>query len=194
MKTTPLTTDAIFALLRDEFPEGASIKLRCFDHAPDGGDDPEALAETSEWHTDPVGNTDTAGLLELASRVVGRADALRQASRGLRKASLLLAEDEPAPTFKLGPYRVAVIEQARRTAPRKPGRTNTELVDDLMSYSPSGALCQVFILQAIEKYADAVLADESATLREMEGGMISGEAWVRCAKHIQGELISHYGK
>jgi len=61
--------------------------------------------------------------------------------------------------------------------------TNTELVTRMMEYSPTGALSQIFIIEAISRYAKLV-----AELPPMDHPMINGEAWKRTAEFIQKEL------
>jgi hypothetical protein len=60
--------------------------------------------------------------------------------------------------------------------------SNAEFVDDLMNYSPYGGLCQVFILQAIRKVAQATLANPPS---QEACGMVSAAAWNGVAKDIE---------
>ena len=70
-------------------------------------------------------------------------------------------------------------------------KTNTELIVELMEYSPTGALAQVFILEAVRRYAKKVASADPA---EIDYGVISGEAWVATAKHFVQELRAQYGE
>jgi hypothetical protein len=65
-------------------------------------------------------------------------------------------------------------------------RTNTEFITELMDFNPTGALCQIMIIQAIDQFTKAVAAAPAA--RFAHGGVVSGEAWKRCAEHIQAQL------
>lgn len=69
-------------------------------------------------------------------------------------------------------------------------KTNIQVVNQMMEFSQHGALAQLFILQAIEKYADACIA---AKPEEMENGFISGVAWQGVAKDLKRQLNEHYG-
>ena len=61
-------------------------------------------------------------------------------------------------------------------------QTNEELVSDLMNFSPAGALCQAFIIEAIINYSQRVLTidDES---EEWKNSFISLKAWKKQAEH-----------
>ena len=60
-------------------------------------------------------------------------------------------------------------------------KTNTDFIVELMEYSPTGAIAQAFILEAVSRYAKTVAAADPAKL---DTGIISGEAWVATAEHI----------
>ena len=66
--------------------------------------------------------------------------------------------------------------------------TNTEFVTDLMEFSPSGILMQIFIVDALGKWADIV-----ARQPPMEHGLIDGEAWKACAIELRERINQHYG-
>ncbi len=78
--------------------------------------------------------------------------------------------------------------EAKTTAKRL---TNVEFVTELMEFSKSGALAQVFIIDAIQKHADAVAKVDASTV---EHPLISGQAWVNCAKEIKARMDAHYGR
>lgn len=61
--------------------------------------------------------------------------------------------------------------------------TNTELVTRMMEYSPTGALSQMFIIEAISRYAKLV-----AESPPMDHPMINGAAWKHTAEFILNEL------
>lgn len=62
--------------------------------------------------------------------------------------------------------------------------TNVEAITRLME-NGSTALVQMFIVEAVTRYAREVLADEAETLRQMEGGMVNGQAWINTAKEVK---------
>jgi len=55
-------------------------------------------------------------------------------------------------------------------------KTNTQLVNSLMTYSKQGVLMQAFIIEAIAKYAESVKASPLP-----DNGFISPHAWDACA-------------
>lgn len=64
--------------------------------------------------------------------------------------------------------------------------TNTEFVTELMEFSPTGAMPQMFIIEAISRYADAVSSVSDEDLQaQMEGSIIDPTAWKRTAEHIK---------
>jgi hypothetical protein len=66
---------------------------------------------------------------------------------------------------------------------------NVKFVKRLMEYGPYGALQQIFILQAIEKYAEVCAKADPKSI----DGLFNGEAWVGTAKFLKSELDKHYG-
>lgn len=68
-------------------------------------------------------------------------------------------------------------------------KTNEDLVLHLMQYSPRGALCQAFIIQAIERYCDDVI---KAGPEACDSGFISGEAWVDIASDTKRRIREFY--
>ena len=62
-------------------------------------------------------------------------------------------------------------------------KTNTQFVNDLMEFSPVGALGQVFILEALAHYSKEVMQipDDSP---EWERSFISLSAWKEQANHV----------
>ena len=55
-------------------------------------------------------------------------------------------------------------------------KTNIQLVNSLMTYSKQGVLMQAFIIEAIAKYAESVIANPLP-----DNAFISGYAWDACA-------------
>lgn len=67
--------------------------------------------------------------------------------------------------------------------------TNEEFVTDLMSFSSFGGLCQVFVIEAIRRYADQVAAADPAAV---DTQFLSGAAWVGVAKEIKAKVYEQY--
>ena len=76
--------------------------------------------------------------------------------------------------------------------------TNEEFVAHLMRYSPHGALCQVFVIEAIRAYVETIVEAYSENPNgftdELQDkmGLISAEAWVGIAKDIQRRYKENY--
>lgn len=68
--------------------------------------------------------------------------------------------------------------------------TNTEFVNKLMERSKHGALMQLFILTAIEKYAEQV---KLATEDKWSSNLIDFGAWQSCAAESLKEVNEHLG-
>jgi hypothetical protein len=69
--------------------------------------------------------------------------------------------------------------------------TNEQFVARVMSFPKSGPLMQIFIVEALRKYAEAcAVADAS----KLDTGPISGHAWKRCAIELRDELNKHFGE
>ncbi|WFU52249.1 hypothetical protein QA639_21310 [Bradyrhizobium pachyrhizi] len=62
---------------------------------------------------------------------------------------------------------------------------NISFVRDLMNHSQFGPLAQLFVLDALSKWADKVAEADPAAI---ESPMISGAAWVGVAKEIKGKI------
>lgn len=68
-------------------------------------------------------------------------------------------------------------------------KTNEDLVRDLMNYSPYGALCRAFIMEAIQRYArECSEADPKA----FDSTFMNGHAWVGIAKDIDARCKAFY--
>jgi hypothetical protein len=62
-------------------------------------------------------------------------------------------------------------------------QTNEEFVSDLMNFSPVGALCQVFIIEALNYYSNQIV-DIPDDAPEWERSLVSLPAWKTQAAHI----------
>jgi hypothetical protein len=68
--------------------------------------------------------------------------------------------------------------------------TNVEFVTRLMERSKSGPLAQLFIVEAVRKYAEAC---SKAEPKQMDVGFITGAQWKRTAEEIHAEMETHLG-
>jgi hypothetical protein len=68
--------------------------------------------------------------------------------------------------------------------------TNVEAITHLMEHGQT-AFTQAFILEAAIRYADQLLADEAASLKQMEGAFISGELVISTAHEVRDYLNAH---
>lgn len=68
-------------------------------------------------------------------------------------------------------------------------KTNVEFIVDLMERSRHGALMQMFIIQALTSYAEAVV---KAGPGPVESPLIRGEAWVSCAVEALDKMNEQY--
>jgi hypothetical protein len=63
--------------------------------------------------------------------------------------------------------------------------TNIEKVTHIMTYSKYGALAQLFVMDALNKWSGIV---SKALPEQVTNGFINGEAWIAVAKEIQDAL------
>jgi hypothetical protein len=77
--------------------------------------------------------------------------------------------------------------------------TNEDFMHDIMNFSPFGALCQGFIIQAIEYYCDEVISQKDDLLaqdaKEVSEGkirIISTPAWIGIAEDIKSRIVEKY--
>lgn len=63
-------------------------------------------------------------------------------------------------------------------------KTNIERIAHIMEYSKSGALMQLFVMECLMKHSQGVIKNEKFVIERMQDSMISGEAWVACAKEL----------
>lgn len=68
--------------------------------------------------------------------------------------------------------------------------TNVDIVVNIMENSMHGPLAQLFIIEAIQKYADACAVAKVTDFGQMP--MIHPQAWINTAKSIQAELAEAY--
>lgn len=65
-------------------------------------------------------------------------------------------------------------------------KTNVQIVNEIMNYSMYGALSQIFVMDALAKFSEAVIASDPADYPA--NSMISAEAWIGVAKEIKEKL------
>jgi hypothetical protein len=73
----------------------------------------------------------------------------------------------------------------------KKHKTNVQAVKDMMEHSRFGMLSEMFVVEAIRRYAEACAA---ADPKDFESGFISGEAWHGVAKEISTKLDEHFAR
>lgn len=71
--------------------------------------------------------------------------------------------------------------------------TNVGLVNRYLKDCRAGVLAQCFLIEAVNRYAAQVLADEAETKRQMAESFVSGEAWIVAAKEWQQLTQANYG-
>jgi hypothetical protein len=69
-------------------------------------------------------------------------------------------------------------------------KDNISFVRDLMNHSKYGALAQLFVLDALDKWSEMVSKAEPASV---DNAMINGHAWVGVAKEIKEKLNARMG-
>ncbi len=68
-------------------------------------------------------------------------------------------------------------------------KTNVQVVKQIMEFSNYGPIAQLFVMDALSKFAEKVSKADPA---EVGNGLISGEAWVGVAKEIKQTLDTHF--
>jgi len=68
--------------------------------------------------------------------------------------------------------------------------TNEQFVARLMTRTNAGPLAQLFVIEAVRKYAEACAKAEP---KQMDTGIISGAQWKRCAVEIDAAVTAHLG-
>lgn len=95
--------------------------------------------------------------------------------------------DYPGPDFK--GFKASPESGDEPLPPPEPVRkSNEEFIQDLMTHSPFGALSQLVIITAIEKYV-AICKD--ADPKDLDG-IVSGRAWVACCQDIHDRMEARY--
>jgi hypothetical protein len=69
--------------------------------------------------------------------------------------------------------------------------TNEQFVTRIMGFPKSGPIMQIFIVEALRRYAEQCADADAAKLQT---GPISGHAWKRCAIELRDELNKHFGE
>ena len=64
-------------------------------------------------------------------------------------------------------------------------KTNVQFVRDLMEHSNYGALAQLFVLDALDKWSKIIAESDPA---KGDSPLISGQAWVGVANEIQEKI------
>lgn len=64
-------------------------------------------------------------------------------------------------------------------------KTNVQFVRELMEHSQYGAMAQLFVLDALDKWSGMVAKEDP---QKMDTPLISGHAWVGVAKEIQEKI------
>ncbi len=74
--------------------------------------------------------------------------------------------------------------------------SNEDLVCDLMKFSPRGPLGQVFIIEAIRKYAEtwAAMTPEQRKQYQDKSPLISMEAWCAVAEDVKARCDKFYNR
>lgn len=67
-------------------------------------------------------------------------------------------------------------------------KTQQDIYKAIAKLSKIDPLVYAFVLTAVDKYSEGVLADEDHTLKVMENTFIAGEAWLRTAKEVNAAL------
>lgn len=74
---------------------------------------------------------------------------------------------------------------------RRKFESNIQFVTRVMDHSKYGALKQAFIMDALDKAAEAIAKIDPDTLAS-EFSMVNPRAWIGCAKELQAELKEHF--
>lgn len=70
-------------------------------------------------------------------------------------------------------------------------KTNIDMLTELMNYSRHGALMQVFVMEAICRYADQCIA---AGAENFDTAFLSGAAWVGSAQEAKDAIDKHLSR
>ena len=67
-------------------------------------------------------------------------------------------------------------------------KSSNELLSDLLTWSKSGSLMHAYVVEALAKYSDQVLQDDS----DWGNSFVSKEAWQRCAREVKETLDKNF--
>lgn len=85
------------------------------------------------------------------------------------------------------------VVEHQKHSPVPDSRTNIELITDYITFSRTGALAQLLVVEALNRYTQQILADEAETRRQMAHSFINGEAWIAAAREWQTMAQQNYG-
>jgi hypothetical protein len=69
-----------------------------------------------------------------------------------------------------------------------PKQTNTEMLTELMEFSPLGGLIQCYVIDALKQHSEYVL---TADLSGWDNNFVSPEAWRKCAEETKKTIDKH---
>lgn len=64
-------------------------------------------------------------------------------------------------------------------------KNNVEFVKELMEFSKFGTLSQIFIIEAILRYANEIVENQEKVKKEMHRHFIHPDAWIGAASEIK---------
>jgi hypothetical protein len=68
-------------------------------------------------------------------------------------------------------------------------RTNQEFIKHITQFAPTGALGEVFVVEAIRQYSLTIAGTDPT---KIDTPLLSGEAWVRTGKWIKEQYEANY--
>lgn len=71
-------------------------------------------------------------------------------------------------------------------------KTNVQFVKHLMESSQYGVLTQAFVIEAVAKYAEAVIK-EHTNKKTLDTNLIHNKAWLGIANEVQKKINKQYG-
>lgn len=74
----------------------------------------------------------------------------------------------------------------------KPSKTNVEFVTEMMEFSRYGALTQAFVLEAVDKYAQQVIAKQEDLKVSMKDHIVRPVTWIDIAKEVHAKCKARY--